>query len=74
MTLAIFSYVSDHAAVPLVAMLIKLVYNAVLMANIPIAFIIAIIYFIFGQIDIKDNKFTHQLYRSMQHEHIWHIC
>ena len=39
MTLAICSYVSNHAA-PLVAMLIKLMYEAVLMANIPIAFII----------------------------------
>ena len=44
MTLAICSYVSNHAAVPLVAMLIKLMYEAVLMANIPIAL-------------IKDNKF-----------------
>ena len=40
MTLAICSYVSNHAAVPLVAMLIQLMYEAVLMANIPIAFII----------------------------------
>ena len=40
MTLAIPSYVSSHAAVPLAAMLIKLMYEAVLMANIPIAFII----------------------------------
>ena len=40
MTLVICSYVSNHAAVPLVAMLIKLMYEAVLMANIPIAFII----------------------------------
>ena len=40
MTLAICSYVSNHAAVPLVAMLIKLIYEAVLMVNITIAFII----------------------------------
>ena len=40
MKLTIFSYASNHAAVPLVAMLIKLMYEAVLMANIPIAFII----------------------------------
>ena len=40
MTLAICSYVSNHAAVPLVAMLIKLMYEAVLMADMPIAFII----------------------------------
>ena len=40
MTLAICSYVSNHAAVLLVAMLIKLMYEAVLMANIPISFII----------------------------------
>ena len=40
MTLDICSYVSNHAEVPLVAMLIKLIYEAVLMANIPIAFII----------------------------------
>ena len=40
MTLAIYSYVSNHPAVPLVSMLIKLMYEAVLMANIPIAFII----------------------------------
>ena len=40
MTLAICSYVSIHAAVPLVAMLIKFMYETVLMANIPIAFII----------------------------------
>ena len=33
----------------------------------------AIIYLILGQIDIKDNKFTYQVYRSMQYEHIWHI-
>ena len=88
------------------------------MANIPIAFIIAIIYFIIGQIDlnlhtsctgpcdmstfeifcqafifilsfafkvknyktviictidIKDDKFTYGVYRSIQHEHIYHI-
>ena len=40
MTLAICFYVSNHAAVPLAAMLIKLMYGAVLMAYIPIAFII----------------------------------
>ena len=40
MTLTICSYVSDHAAVPLVVMLMKLMYEAVLIANIPIAFII----------------------------------
>ena len=40
MTLPICSYVSNHAAVPLGAMLTKLMYQAVLMANIPIAFII----------------------------------
>ena len=40
MTLAICSYVSNHAAVPPVAMFIKLMYEAVLMANISIAFII----------------------------------
>ena len=40
MTLAIYFSVSNHAAVPLVAMLIKLMCEAVLMANIPIAFII----------------------------------
>ena len=40
MTLAICSYVLNHAAVPLAAMLIKLMYEAVLMANIPIAFVI----------------------------------
>ena len=40
MTLAICSYVLNYAAVPLVTMLIKLRYEAVLMANIPIAFII----------------------------------
>ena len=40
MTLAICFYVSNHAAVPQVAMHIKLMYEAVLMANIPIAFII----------------------------------
>ena len=40
MTLTICPYVSSLAAVPLVAMLIKLMYEAVLMANIPIAFII----------------------------------
>ena len=40
MTFTICSYVSNHAAVPLVAMLIKLMYEAVLMANIPIGFII----------------------------------
>ena len=38
MTLAICSYVSNLAAVPLVTMLIKLMYEAVLMANITIAF------------------------------------
>ena len=70
MTLAICSYVSNHATMPLVAMLIKLIYEAVLMANIPIAFIIYNHIFIIGQVDIKDNKFTYQLYRSIQHEHI----
>ena len=40
MTLAIYSYVSNLAAEPLADMLIKLKYEAVLMANIPIAFII----------------------------------
>ena len=40
MTLAICSYVSNQAAVHLVAMLIKLMYEAVLMANILTAFII----------------------------------
>ena len=40
MTLAICSYVPNHAGVPLAAMFIKLMYEAVLMANIPIAFII----------------------------------
>ena len=40
MTLTTCSYVSNHAAVPLVAMCIKLMCEAVLMANIPIAFII----------------------------------
>ena len=40
MTLTICSYVSNHAAVPLVAMLIKLMYESVLMANIPTVFII----------------------------------
>ena len=40
MTLSKCSYVSNHAAVPLVAMLIKLMYEAVLMPNIPIAFIV----------------------------------
>ena len=60
MTLTICSYVSNHAAVPLVAMLIKLMYEAVLMANIPILHsLFTIIYFIIGQIDIKDNKFTY---------------
>ena len=37
MTLTICSHVSNHAAVPLAAMLIKLMYEAVLMAKIPIA-------------------------------------
>ena len=65
------SYVSNHEAVPLVAMLIKLMYKAVLMANlIPLHSLFPIIYFIIGQIDIKDNKFTYQVYRSMQHKHI----
>ena len=40
MTLIICSYVSNHAAVPLVAMLTKLMYEAVVMANIPITFMI----------------------------------
>ena len=40
MTLTICSYVSNHAAVPLVAMLIKLMHEAILLANITIAFII----------------------------------
>ena len=40
MTLAVCSYVSNHVAMPLVAMLIKLMYEAVQMANIPIVFII----------------------------------
>ena len=40
MTLAICFYASNHTVVLLVAMLIKLMYEAVLMANIPIAFII----------------------------------
>ena len=40
MTLAICSYVTNHAAVPLVAMPIKFMYEDVLMANITIAFII----------------------------------
>ena len=40
MTLTMCSYVSNHAAVPLVAMLTKLMYKAVLMANISIGFII----------------------------------
>ena len=40
MTLVICSYVSNHAALPLAALLIKLMYDVVLMANIPIAFII----------------------------------
>ena len=40
MTLTICSFVSNHAAVHLVAVLIKLIYEAVLMVNIPIAFII----------------------------------
>ena len=70
MTLAICSYVSNHAAVPLVAMLIKLMYDTVLMASISIAFIICNHIFIIGQTDIKNNKFTYQWYRSMQHEHI----
>ena len=72
MTLTICSYVSNHAAVPLVAVLIKLMYTAVLMANIPVVFIICnhIFHFIIGQIEIKDNKFSYQLYRYMQHEHI----
>ena len=35
MTLAICSYVSNHAAVPLEAMLIKLMYEAVLMVGSP---------------------------------------
>ena len=39
MTLAIYSYVSNHAAVPLVVMLIKLMYEAVLKANIPIVWV-----------------------------------
>ena len=41
MTLAIYSYVSNHVAVFLVAIPIKLMYEAVLMANIPISFIIS---------------------------------
>ena len=48
MTLAKCSYVSNHAAVPLLAMLIKLMYEAVLMVNIPIAFIIGNHIFIIG--------------------------
>ena len=36
MTLAICSYVSNHATVPLVAMLIKLMYEAVVMAFVVI--------------------------------------
>ena len=39
MTHAICSYMSNHAAVPLVAMLINCMYEAVLMANISIIFI-----------------------------------
>ena len=70
MTLAICSYVSNHAAVPLVAMLIKLMYEAVLMAIYQLHSLFAIIYFIIGQMDIKDNTFIYQVYRSMQHEHI----
>ena len=59
-----------HIMLPLVAMLIKLMYEAVLMVNIHLHSLIAIIYFLIGQIDIKDNKFTHIVYRSMQHDHI----
>ena len=70
MAIAICSYVSNHAAVPLAAILIKLMYEAVLMANIQLHSLFAIIYFIIGQVDIKDNKFTYQLCRSMWHEHI----
>ena len=40
MTLTIRSYMSNHAAVPLAAMLIKVMYEGVLTADIPIAFII----------------------------------
>ena len=40
MALTICSYVSNNTAVPLVAMFIKLMYEAVLIANMPIAFII----------------------------------
>ena len=40
MTLPICSYMLNHAALPLAAMLIKLMYEAVLMADIPLAFII----------------------------------
>ena len=40
MTLTVCCYVSNHAAVALAAMLIKLMYEAVLMPYIPIAFII----------------------------------
>ena len=61
MTLAICSHVSNIAVVPLVAMLIKLMYEAVLMANIPTVFIICKSYILLiGQIDIKDNKFTYR--------------
>ena len=55
MTLAICFYASNHASVPLAAMLIKLIYEAVIY---------------YWKIDTKDNKFTYQWYRSMQHEHI----
>ena len=48
MTLALCSYVSNHVAVPLVTMLIKLMYEAVLMANIPFAFIICSHIFYYG--------------------------
>ena len=40
MFLCVIFIAANHAAVSLVAMLIKLMYKAVLMANIPIAFII----------------------------------
>ena len=73
MTLAKCSYVSNHAAVPLAAMLIKLMYEAVLMANIPIhyyEFIICNHIFCYWIDTIKDNKFIYKLYRSMQHDHI----
>ena len=70
MTLAICSYMSNHAAGPLMAMLIKLMYEVVLMANIPIAFIICHHIFYYWKINIKDNKFIYQLYRSMLQEHI----